>query len=82
MERQESRKVSGCPKGGGGIGSQIQNRTKLNENQDRRLQILGDYNADNYMRSGNAFYIPQASHIIQEVSILYQQMATRLLNNV
>lgn len=71
MESQETRKDSGYPKHGGRIGSQIYNRTRLDDNQDRRLHILGDYNADNYMRSGNAFYSPLA-HIMQEVRILSQ----------
>jgi len=73
MENRETHKASGNPKSGGGIDSQIYNRTKLNENQDRRLHVLGDYNADNYMRAGNAFYRPQASHIMQQVRILSSQ---------
>lgn len=84
MESQETRTISGYPKGSGRISSRIHNnRTRLDENEDTRLHILGDYNADNYMRSGNAFYNPQVSHIMQEVRILFSQCErqTRLLNN-
>ena len=83
MESQETRTIFGYPKGSGRISSRIHNRTRLDENEDTRLHILVDYNADNYMRSGNAFYNPQVSHIMQEVRTLFSQCDrhTRLLSN-
>ena len=68
-------------KDGGGTDNQIRNRVERHESLDRRLHVLGDYNADNYMRSGNAFYSQLANHQMQEVRIASHNETSTLLPN-